>query len=105
MVASWELLDAATETRKHLLRAGYLPIPATGKAPPMPGWQKLVATESDIDKWFYEYPEAFNTGVLTRTTPAIDIDIYDPDVADEIEALFWELAGSRGSVRFGQVPK
>jgi hypothetical protein len=105
MTVGWQILDAATTTRKNLLRAGYRPIPATGKKPPIPGWTDIVATEPVIDKWFHQYDNAFNTGILTRTTPAVDIDIYDPDVAEEIEALLWDMIGERGMVRFGQPPK
>jgi hypothetical protein len=32
--------------------------------------------------WFREYPEALNFGIITRTTPAIDIDVTIP-VADD----------------------
>jgi hypothetical protein len=105
VLANWEILDAATAARKRLLWAGFLPIPATGKKPPIAGWTDLVATEADIESWFNRFPEALNTGVLTLTTPAVDIDVYDYDVAKEIEALLWETIGSRGMVRFGQPPK
>jgi RecA-family ATPase len=104
-LASWEILDAAAVARKRLLKAGYMPIPTEGKRPPVPGWQNLVATDADIDGWFLKYDNAFNTGVLTRTTPAVDIDVLDPGVADEIEALLWETTGTRGMVRFGEPPK
>ena len=46
-----------------------------------------------------------NTGILTRTTPAVDIDVYDPDVAEAVEAILWDMLGTRGMVRFGQAPK
>jgi RecA-family ATPase len=105
MLATWQILDAATATRKRLLTAGYVPIPTEGKKPPVPGWQNLAATEADIDDWFRQYDTALNTGLLTRTTPGVDIDVLDPDVADEIEALLWEIIGTRGMVRFGQPPK
>jgi RecA-family ATPase len=105
VIASWQILDAATATRKRLLRAGFVPIPTEGKRPPVPGWQNLAATEADIDGWFHQYDSALNTGVLTRTTPAVDSDVDDPDVAEEIEALLWEIIGTRGMVRFGQPPK
>jgi RecA-family ATPase len=105
MLASWQILDAETAARKRLLRAGFLPIPTTGKKPPIARWTDLVATDADIENWFRQFPEALNTGVLTRTTPAVDIDVYDPDVAQEIEELLWETIGTRGMVRFGQPPK
>jgi hypothetical protein len=104
-LASWQIRDAATTQRKRLLQAGYFPIPTEGKKPSIPGWQTLVATEGDIDSWFDQYPAAFNTGILTRTTSAVDIDVYDPDVAQAIEAMLWDLIGSRGMVRFGEAPK
>ena len=104
-LAAWQILDAATTQRKRLLLAGYVPIPTEGKKPPIAGWQKFVADEGDIDSWFHQYPQAFNTGVLTRTTPAVDIDIYVPDVAQAIEEMLWDMMGTRGIVRFGQPPK
>jgi hypothetical protein len=104
-LAGWQILDAATTQRKRLLLAGYLPIPTEGKKPPIVGWQHLVPHEGEIDSWFHQYPTAFNTGILTRTTPAVDIDVYDPDVAQAIEAMLWDLMGTRGIVRFGQAPK
>src|SRR5215211_4372485 len=105
MIAGWQILEAATVRRKRLLQAGYLPIPAAGKKPPIAGWTDVVATESIIDGWFHSHPEALNTGILTRTTPAVDVDVYDAEVAQEIEELLWETVGSRGMVRFGQPPK
>ena len=35
----------------------------------------------------------------------MDIDVYDPDVAQAIEAMLWDLMGTRGMVRFGEAPK
>ena len=105
MPATWQIRDAATKERKRLREAGYLPIPAIGKAPPISGWQNVAASDADIDSWFHDYPEALNTGIITRTAPAVDIDVYDPDIADEIEELLWDMMGARGMVRFGQAPK
>jgi hypothetical protein len=104
-VATWELLDAASASRKRLLESGYLPIPTTGKRPSIPGWQNMSATSTIIDGWFHAVPESLNTGILTRTTPAVDVDVYNVDVADAIEAALWETIGSRGMVRFGLPPK
>ena len=47
-----------------------------------------------------------NTGLLTRTTPAIDLDIYDPAVAEELELILFDMIGDGQTlVRFGQPPK
>jgi len=106
MVANWQILDHATTTRKRLLAAGFLPLPAKGKTIPVDGWSNLQATENDIDGWFTRYPDAPNTGVLTRTTPAIDIDVYDPDAAEAIEMIAREMTGDGYFLtRFGQAPK
>jgi hypothetical protein len=67
MAAAWEMLDAAAEKRKMLLAAGYAPLPAVGKAIPVQGWSSLAATDGDIDGWSKQFPEALNTGALTRT--------------------------------------
>lgn len=71
MLATWQIRDAATKQRKRLRKAGYLPIPAVGKAPSLPGWQNVIATDAEIDDWFRQYPEALNTGVLTCRSPAV----------------------------------
>lgn len=106
-LAKWQILDGATAARKRLLRAGFLPIPCIGKTINIADWPSIVATETDIDGWFNRYPDAANTGVLTRTTPAIDLDVYDPSVAEELEATLFEMIGEEGRtmVRFGRPPK
>ena len=71
--------DRVAAQRKRLLAAGYLPLPINGKIPPIPGWQDIVATAAIIDRWTNQWPDSVNTGVLTRTTPAIDIDIMHPE--------------------------
>lgn len=105
MIAAWEIQDATTTARKRLLQAGYLPIPTIGKRPPIAGWTDIAANEVIIESWGKLYPAALNTGILTRTTPAVDIDVSEGDVADEIEAALWDMIGSRTMVRFGQPPK
>jgi RecA-family ATPase len=105
MLATWQILDAATAARKRLLLAGYLPIPTKGKKPPMPRWTEIVATDIAIESWDKLFPDALNTGLLTKTTPAVDVDVYDAEVAAEIEAALWDMIGQRGMVRFGQPPK
>jgi hypothetical protein len=105
--ASWQVMDRATAQRKALLCAGYVPIPVNGKTPIIPEWQKQQPTIGDVDKWPQQYPNAFNTGILTRTTPAVDIDVYDPKVVEELRNLLWGLVrdDGRAMVRIGQPPK
>ena len=76
-IAKWQILDRAIAVRKKLLRAGFLPIPCIGKTINITDWPNIKATEADIDSWLTRHPDATNTGLLTRTTPAIDLDVYD----------------------------
>src|SRR5262249_227719 len=59
------------------------------------------------DIWARDYRHARNTGILTRTTPAVDIDVLDVGVANELQALLLSMTGDNGRlmVRFGQEPK
>jgi hypothetical protein len=101
---AWKRLDRATACRKRLLIAGYSPIPVNGKAPPVAGWQNIEATSALIDGWADKYADATNTGILTRTIPAVDIDVLDGVVADELEAIAERMIGA-SAVRTGQAPK
>jgi hypothetical protein len=101
---AWMALERATACRKRLLAAGYLPLPVNGKAPPIAGWQDIEATNSTIRTWEYKYADATNTGILTRTVPAVDIDVLDPAVADELQELAERTIGA-SAVRTGQEPK
>jgi hypothetical protein len=106
--ATWQRLERATACRQKLLAAGYLPLPVNGKAPPMNGWQDIKATAAIINSWESRYADAFSTGLLTETTPAIDIDIMHAEAAAAVEALAREHFGERGDyilIRFGKAPK
>jgi AAA domain/Bifunctional DNA primase/polymerase, N-terminal len=97
-----------TAQRLELLANGYAPIPVEGKRPPLKDWQKKTnANATEIDLWRKVYPHATNTGVLTQLTPALDIDITNPEAAEAVEALVRERFEERGYVltRIGQAPK
>jgi hypothetical protein len=105
--ASWQIMDRATAQRKSLLAAGYVPIPINGKAPIIPEWQRQQPTAGDVDKWPQLYPSAVNTGILTRITPTVDIDVYDAAVVEVLKTLLWDVVRESGHamVRIGQAPK
>ena len=68
--------------RAKLLRAGYAPLPLHGKIPPLKRWQKIESISYEqIEMWGRTWPDAINTGVLTRTTPTLDADILDEAAA------------------------
>jgi hypothetical protein len=97
------------ELRRAVRGKGYSPIPVEGKAPDMmKGWQKKHETnDSEIELWDRMWPNAINTGILTKFTPAIDIDIKALAAATAVEDLAREWFGELGDilVRFGQAPK
>ena len=53
------------------LTNGYVPVPCVGKAPVLKAWQALEPTALEVRRWSRASPAAINTGVLTRTTPAL----------------------------------
>jgi hypothetical protein len=99
----------ARRRRLQLRAAGFSPLPLEGKAPKMmTGWQtKFDVTTEEIRLWGKSYPYAHNTGMLTKFTPAVDIDLMHPEAAEAIEALAREHFEERGDilVRVGKAPK
>jgi hypothetical protein len=97
-----------TVLRWRLRKAGFVPVALAGKRPVADGWQnKTDITARDILDWERAWPSAANTGILTRETPAIDIDILDPDAAEAVEHLARQRFGDDGvfMTRFGRPPK
>jgi Bifunctional DNA primase/polymerase, N-terminal len=84
--------------RHQLCAAGFCPIPLYGKEPPVYGknnkrkglaaWEQLTeVTRGQIDMWERTWPDALNTGALTRLMPALDLDILNEEAAEAAEAL------------------
>jgi hypothetical protein len=72
------------------------------------GWQKLTdSTREDIVGWTTQRRHETNTGVLTKRTPAFDIDIPDQAAADAIEQLVRDRYADCGVLlsRVGKAPK
>ena len=96
------------DIRCALLAAGFSPLPLRGKKPAFDEWQKKLETnDEEIQLWNLIYANATNTGILTKFTPAIDIDIMVPDAAAAVEDLAREWFGESGDIlaRFGEAPK
>src|SRR5262245_61611981 len=96
------------EVRQALLDRGYVPIPVIGKAPPFKSWQKVEnVSRSMLEAWQRNWPTARNTGLLTRLTPTIDIDVLNEPAAIAAEELARERFEERGYilVRIGRAPK
>jgi Bifunctional DNA primase/polymerase, N-terminal len=102
-------MAATTDTtalRLRLLSIGYTPLPAHGKQIYLIGWASLAPTPDDITSW-KRHPDWSNTGIATRHTPAIDIDITDPVIATIIDNLAFDHFGRTGMIlrRVGRAPK
>lgn len=102
-------MNAITEIRLRLRANGYEPIPVKGKSPHIRGWQQLGgATPEQIESWERDYPDHTNTGILTRFTPCLDLDITDEILANAVVEFVRGWCGKSGGVmlrRVGQAPK
>jgi hypothetical protein len=96
------------EVRQALVDRGFTPIPVIGKAPPFNSWQKVEnVSRAMLEAWGRNWPRATNTGILTRLTPTIDIDVINEVAAIAAEDLARERFEERGYflVRIGKPPK
>ena len=98
-----------TDIRLRLRRAGYTPLPCFGKKPPVNGWSSLQdVTDDQLELWGQLWPQAINTGILTRTVPTFDVDILNPDAAEAVEQMIrdqFEAETGRLLCRIGRPPK
>src|SRR6478672_4108029 len=96
------------EVRQALVDHGFTPIPVHGKVPPFNSWQNVAnVTSSMLAAWGRNWPRATNTGILTRITPTIDIDVLNEHAAIAVEELVRERFEERGYIlsRIGRAPK
>ena len=85
-----------------------MPIPLIGKTPPFEKWQNVAnVSRPMLEAWDRNWPRATNTGILTRFTPTLDIDILNELAAEAAEELVRERFEERGYflVRIGRSPK
>lgn len=94
---------AAIAPRLFALGYEVIPIPQGEKGPKLKDWQSIEITASRVAAWSREYSTG-NVGVRTRSTPAIDIDVTDERLAQEIEAIC-SREGFARVVRVGSAPK
>jgi putative DNA primase/helicase len=107
------LKAAVTARRIAYLKLGYEPIPILSgrKRPAINGWQDVRITippdEDVITPWAASHPGALSTGIRARYTPGFDIDILDPDVADQVQQALLNMIPQQDTVlnRVGLPPK
>jgi Bifunctional DNA primase/polymerase, N-terminal len=111
-------IEEATALRLRLVAGGYTPLPLYGKTPPTYGknnkrkgladWQNLCdVTPEQIDMWGKTWPDAGNTGALTRLMPTLDIDILNEEAVRAIEEHVRDRYEEHGHIlpRIGKPPK
>src|SRR5262245_63070586 len=96
-----------TARRLRLLEHGYEPVACDGKLPVLNGWQKIEMTPAEIERWEQDLPHATNTGIRTKHTPAVDIDIRDQALAERVQQALLNIIGDHGTIlhRVGLPPK
>jgi putative DNA primase/helicase len=104
-----QLRTAVTARRIRYLKAGHQPIPIrSGDKRPVHGdWGNMPIDLDVIPSWGDSHPGALSTGIRTRREPAVDIDIYDADVADRVEQVLLNMIPQGGTIlkRVGLPPK
>lgn len=97
-----DFLDRALRLKSR----GYMivPIKKGKKGPETAGWQNDDPTEERLRALAERGYADGNIGINTRFTPAIDLDVYDDEVAQVMEDYLAERYGDI-SVRVGQAPK
>ena len=96
---------SVTALRLRLLELGYEPVACAGKVPVLCGWQTIETTATEIERWAQDLSHATNTGVRTKYTPAVDVDIRDEAVADRVQQAIVNIGGGTFLQRVGQPPK
>lgn len=89
-----------------LLDNGYtiVPIRPGKKAPGFDGWQNAKATKDQLREWVQHGHRMSGVGILTKNTPAIDIDVRDDDVAAKLSDYVRKKMGGT-LFRVGRAPK
>jgi hypothetical protein len=99
-------MNAICDRRIRYVKAGYEPLPCIGKRPALPEWQSIPIDIDSSSAWDATCRGATNTGIRTRRTPAIDIDLLDADMAAQIETMLRACFPQQDLlIRVGQWPK
>lgn len=89
-----------------LVGQGYpiVPIRPNTKHPGFKGWQNTEADEGKLNRWLKNGFAKGGVGILTRDIPAVDLDIQDAEIVDQL--VTWCEASIGPTVqRVGNAPK
>lgn len=90
----------------QLLANGYqiVPIPLGDKRPAVKDWPNLVLSQDAYERMVKTRPHD-GVGILTRNTPAVDIDVLNTGVATAMRAFHVRNFGDVAPLRIGKAPK
>lgn len=92
----------------RLVELGYtvLPIQPGTKRPDIQNWPNVTATADDVVKWYSNGRAQHGAGINARDTPAIDVDVMDTEVAQQMsDAIDRIFPGVALMTRTGLAPK
>ena len=89
-----------------LIDNGYdiIPIKEREKKPALNAWQNIDATQEMLEGWLSNGLANCGAGVLTKFTPAVDIDVHDEEIVAEMVSFVHDLLGP-ALLRTGLPPK
>lgn len=90
-----------------LIDHGYniVPIQVGKKAPGFDGWQKSRSSKAQLKEWLENGHRNSGVGIVTKHTPAIDIDVLDDDIAKRVGQWISENISDASPMRIGRAPK
>lgn len=90
----------------RLIDNGYsiVPIAVGKKAPGFDNWSKSRSSKPQLAEWIESGHRNSGVGILTKHTPAVDLDIRDEKIALEAEMKAREIFGD-APLRIGMPPK
>jgi RecA-family ATPase len=100
--------DDIAELRLAIQANGYSPVPAYKKCVFLEEWpDKLNVPQAEVRQWSQTHPQWRNTGIITSTTPTVDVDISHPEAAQTVATTIRDWFDGRGVIleRFGSPPK
>lgn len=82
-----------------------IPIIPGEKRPAGEKWQKLAGTVEGVHDYIADGKGGYGIGIKARKAPAIDIDILDEAVVEEVKEIVREIVGESPLKRVGKAPK
>ena len=82
-----------------------IPIIPGEKRPAGEKWQKFDGTAEGVADYIADGKGGYGIGIKSRWCPAIDMDILDEEVVEEVKEIVREIVGESPLKRIGKAPK